>query len=399
MKQLHTFIGVMVLLLASSIVASSNVFTIDDAEKVLKAASEAAKKVQNISYTAKIETSSGKSKRIESGKVILSRFDYSDMIGARVSLKGDSKRGPDRPAELFETTYDGQLVRRIIPSRKVMMQGHILYGGKGVFSGKGSKLLLEPLMSIDPYALELKSESIVHVGQKEINNTLCDVIEIKYKEPDKTSRIFIAVDDHLPRAWERRYLSARGKTVTSILTIRDINLTVKVDDSTFQAKLPDGFNLKIAGRAPPPALTEGSKVPNWTLKDSEGVERSLSDYRGKVVLLDFWASWCPNCVDAMETMQALHDEFADQGLALFGINCRDPVGEDVVGFIRGLGYTYPVLLDGNSITVQYQVAGIPAFVLIDPEGKLIYKSTGFGIQQENNLFKNIQMHIQKLNSN
>jgi len=62
-----------------------------------------------------------------------------------------------------------------------------------------------------------------------------------------------------------------------------------------------------------------------------------------------------------------------------------------------LGYTYPVLLDGNSISVQYQVAGIPAFYIIGPDGRLIYQGTGFGGLQEENLYKNIELHLKKLN--
>ncbi|MCH8824310.1 MAG: redoxin domain-containing protein [Planctomycetes bacterium] len=397
MKQPYSLIGMIILAFASSIANSSYASAALDAQEVLKAASDAAKKVRNVSYNAKIETSSGKSKRIESGKVLLSRFDYSDTIGARIAVKGDSQRVPKRSVELFEFTYDGQYVRRVIASRKIMMLGHILYGGEGVLSAEGRNLLLEPLLSIDPYAPERKAESIELVGQKEISGILCDVIEVNYKKPDKTSRLFISVEDHLPRAWERSYLSARGKAITSIMTITDLNLDVLVEDSDFQAKLPNGYKLEIAGKAPRPPLDIGDIVPDWTLKDSEGVKRTLSDYRGKVVLLDFWAKWCDNCASAMDTMQAIHEEFEDQGLVFFSINCRDVPGTDAVGFVRDLGYTYPVLLDGNSITVKYHVTGIPAFYIIGPEGRLRYKGSGFGDPQALNLYKNIEMQLRKIN--
>ncbi len=397
MKHPFSHVGMIILTLASSVAASSNAFaTNDKAQEVLKAANEAAKKVQDISYSARIETSSGKSKRIDSGKVLLSRYAYSDTIGARVAFKGESRRGPNRPAQTFEAAYDGQMVRRVIHSRKVMMQGHVLYGGKGVLTGKGRMLLLEPLLSIDPYSTQRNAESITHVGQKEIDDVLCDVIEINYTESGKTSRLFISVEDHLPRAWERNYLSARGNTVTSIMTITDVNLDAKVDDSSFMTKLPYGYKLEVTGKAPPPPFRVGDIAPDWKLKDSEGVERSLSDYRGKIVLLEFWSTWCPNCNDSMDTMQALHNEFAGQGLALFGVNCRDTTGVDVVRYIRRLGHTYPVLLDGNTISVAYQVIGIPAFYIIGPDGRLLYKGSGFGDSQKNSLYKYVERQIQKL---
>ncbi|MCH7663930.1 MAG: hypothetical protein IH859_08705, partial [Chloroflexi bacterium] len=141
MKQPYSLIGMITLAFVSSIANSSYASVALDAQEVLKAASDAAKKVRNVSYNAKIETSSGKSKRIESGKVLLSRFAYSDTIGARIAVKGDSQRVPKRSVELFEFTYDGQYVRRVIASRKIMMQGHILYGGEGIMlSGIGRDL-------------------------------------------------------------------------------------------------------------------------------------------------------------------------------------------------------------------------------------------------------------------
>ena len=96
-------------------------------------------------------------------------------------------------------------------------------------------------------------------------------------------------------------------------------------------------------------------------------------------------------------MQALHNRYANQGLAIFGVNCRDVTSVDVVGFIRGLGHTYPVLLNGNSISVAYQVVGIPAFYLIGPQGRLLYKGSGFGGPQETALNKNIELQLNRLN--
>lgn len=84
----------------------------------------------------------------------------------------------------------------------------------------------------------------------------------------------------------------------------------------------------------------------------------------------------------MPAIQALHDEYADKGVAILAVNCRDATDADPVGFVRGQGYTYPVLLGGNSITVPYQLRGIPAFYVISPEGRLLHHRSGFNAQQE-----------------
>ena len=209
--------------------------------------------------------------------------------------------------------------------------------------------------------------------------------------------MYFAVKDHLPRKHERHYRSARGNDVTAVLTLKNIRLDVTLEDALFTIEQPDGYQLEVLGRRPPPPLKIGDIAPTWTLTDGDGYRRSLSDFRGKLVVLDFWATWCGYCKRAMPALQALHNEFADKGVAILGVNCRDAPTVDPVAFMRGRGYSYPVLLGGNSISVAYQVRGIPAFYVISPDGRLMHKRSGFNAQQEQWLRSVIEEYVKQHN--
>ncbi len=118
-------------------------------------------------------------------------------------------------------------------------------------------------------------------------------------------------------------------------------------------------------------------APNLVLTDLDGTAHDLSDYRcEKVVLLDFWASWCGPCRVGMPMLQELHEAYADQGLLILAVNLAE--NEQVVrDFIATSGYTFPVLLDPTGISpAEYEITGIPRQVIIDAAGEGRYDRTG-----------------------
>jgi thiol-disulfide isomerase/thioredoxin len=116
-------------------------------------------------------------------------------------------------------------------------------------------------------------------------------------------------------------------------------------------------------------------VPDFTLQSSEGEEVTLSDYAGKVVVLNFWASWCPPCKEEMPEFQKLYDELAEsEDAVLFMLNQTDGQRETekkANNYIEEEGLTFPILYDtgevGGSI---FGINSIPTTVVIDREGRL-----------------------------
>lgn len=112
---------------------------------------------------------------------------------------------------------------------------------------------------------------------------------------------------------------------------------------------------------------------DFTLTDLEGKAWHLADLHGKVVLVNFWATWCPPCRKEMPDLQALYDKYKDQGFVVLSIS--DEVTAKIAPFIKERNITYPVLLDpGRKVNELFQVEGIPKSFVYDREGRLVAQS-------------------------
>lgn len=123
-------------------------------------------------------------------------------------------------------------------------------------------------------------------------------------------------------------------------------------------------------------VQERQKAPTFILNNIDGKSISLIKLRGKLVLLNFWASWCIPCVREMPLFQKRHEIWAEKGLVFLSINCGEDLGT-VRGFMQGYGFTFPVLLDVNSeVSVRYDVKYFPTNLLIDTDGTIIKRKIG-----------------------
>ncbi len=117
----------------------------------------------------------------------------------------------------------------------------------------------------------------------------------------------------------------------------------------------------------------GAQAVDFTLKDLEGQEVSLSDYKGKKVFLNFWATWCNPCKEEMPEMEKIHQKYED--VAILAINLD--TDEDIQGFMDEHGLSFKALLDVDEVVnKQYQVVSIPTSFFIDEEGIIRKKVQG-----------------------
>ena len=109
--------------------------------------------------------------------------------------------------------------------------------------------------------------------------------------------------------------------------------------------------------------------PELTLTDLQSVTRSLKDYRGQVMLVNLWATWCPPCKAEMPTLQVFHDKYMDEGFTVIAINDGDPTA-DVVQFVKDYKLTFPVWLDPTYIATEdaFKTLNLPSSFVIDREG-------------------------------
>ena len=126
----------------------------------------------------------------------------------------------------------------------------------------------------------------------------------------------------------------------------------------------DGWSM--GSRVP----TVGMQAEDFQLADLDGKSQSLSHYRGKIVLVNFWATWCKSCTTEMPAMQASFDKLRDKGFVVLAINELEDDAK-VREHIKQYGYTYPVLMDrDNKVANQFGVFGLPVSVFIDQEGRV-----------------------------
>ena len=112
-------------------------------------------------------------------------------------------------------------------------------------------------------------------------------------------------------------------------------------------------------------------APELTLTDTQGVARSLADYRGQVVLVNLWATWCPPCKEEMPTLQAFYDKYKEAGFVIVAINDGDPKA-DVLQFVQDYKLTFPVWLDPTYIATEqaFNTRNLPTSFVIDRSGTI-----------------------------
>lgn len=136
------------------------------------------------------------------------------------------------------------------------------------------------------------------------------------------------------------------------------------------------------GQEVPSSLGPGDPAPEFSLKDLHGQKVSLKDYRGKLVLLNFWATYCEPCREEMPDLMALYDAYKAKDVVVVGISLDETGAAAVRPFVEALKIGYPILLGDSGIFTRYRGFGTPMTVLIGRDGKLAKKWVGAKSRQE-----------------
>lgn len=139
---------------------------------------------------------------------------------------------------------------------------------------------------------------------------------------------------------------------------------------------PQRAEKNKAGHAQnPPPVNSVERMPDINIKDTRGHDVSLSPFRGKVLLIDFWATWCGPCKKEMPGYEDLYRRYKKRGLMVVGVAAdSDPVA--VGRFGKKLGVTYPLLVNGMDVQ-RYGILGLPTTILVDRNGFVRKKVVGF----------------------
>jgi peroxiredoxin len=153
--------------------------------------------------------------------------------------------------------------------------------------------------------------------------------------------------------------------------------------------------LGCAAAAPNDPFASGSAAPGFQLESAGGKAVNLADYKGQVVLLNFWASWCGPCRKEMPILEQLHKQYKSKGFTMVGVNV-EPNSSDAINWLKSTPVSFPILFDkDSSVSKLYRVEGMPNTVIVDRSGKVRYVHRGYKPGEENEYLDQIRTLIRE----
>jgi len=361
----------------------------EDPKKVLRAADEALRAVRSVTYEAQYQGVGAFATRTATviGKASLAKLPAGDPLVARLAAEGAFYQTGSDETVAFHTAFDGRMIRKLGTQTKVMVEkdvetdpkGRTLGGVTMLFGGGAYQVMMFEYVRDKPLAKQIDAPVAEYEGRTNIGGVLCHVVYVEYDQrPDgrvKRERWFIGIKDNLPRKFEDVAVDDKGRYGAYVLTLSNVRANPPLDDLAFRIKLPEGYKVKPYEPPNRPALLAiGDSAPDWKLADAEGKIHALADYRGKLLVLDFWATWCGPCVQAMPSLQKLHEKYHQRGVDIIGINAWEE--SNAAAYMKEKSYTYGLLLKGETIAEAYRANALPTIYIIGVDGKIIYRSVG-----------------------
>ncbi len=368
-------------------------------------------------------------------KIEAGMSDVGSMRIERIAKDASDGAAAGEVAEWF--TSNGQSALLVQPAKKTYSEGSDwMELVQPVFMGMPQWFIEQRLEAATPGAMPrptLISASLA--GSTTIDELECDVVrlvreldmsamgglpegmsqKLKLKETLALAKCDglprrIHVEPELPNMPEGVILAG----VSPTLYFTALKIDPAIEDTAFSVKAPEGFTKvkpedrpdflsggsviisregELEAEAPAGALAAAVKVgdaaPDFALKDFAGNEVTMESLKGKVVLLDFWATWCGPCKAAMPTIQKLADEYANKDVVVLGVNTMENDPETAKKYMASKKYTYGCLVRGDGLAQMYGVRGIPTLVIIGKDGKVVKIEVGLADPSGDSLRKEI----------
>lgn len=245
------------------------------------------------------------------------------------------------------------------------------------------------LVTATAFEEDLRGSKMVLENPVEVGGVMCDVVKVTHANGMSTVRWFIGRDDNLPR--KHANVFETGPVQGTIeRTFAGVEANPRLRSVAFTIDQPEGYALNEVATPTPIEIqpledtrlleTERSvntvrsgrkQAMDFTLLDPDGISVALSEYRGQVVLLDFWGTWCLPCKKATPYLQKLHEDYVDKSVRIFGLACRERDRQAPIDYFAENELGYTLLLDADDVAKQMEVKGYPTYILIDANGGII----------------------------
>ena len=272
-----------------------------------------------------------------------------------------------------------------------------------------------PLLNNESYPLPKDSAYIDNehifefLGEEIINETPCYHIKMNIIPTNDSTAMFktlraennywISKQNYVPIQYSLEYdLVMNNDTMyqfeKNVLTKYDLD-NLKSKEELELTSIPSYIILKDYEPSKRPELLDLATIaPNCSLISLNDEIVKLTDFKGKIVLIDFFYKSCYPCMLALPALQDLHQKFSDKGLKIIGIDPYDTKEKDDIDkFLAKRGVSYTVLLGGRDVAKEYHVSGYPTIYLIDKEGKVLFTQVGYGEGTEEKLEEVIKKNL------
>jgi thiol-disulfide isomerase/thioredoxin len=290
--------------------------------------------------------------------IVPSRTQSGSFDSARISAHSGNR------ARRIEIVVDGDLVRSVDYEGRRVLRAPTWRNGIELVNFQ----YLLPIALL-PQLEALAPEQVHDRGDITIGRNECVVVEVEAEMANIT--LYLGKGDGLLYGAVARKPEAWGDAEIR-MTIRDMRLDASIPDRGFRLAVPDDFvETEYSGSFP--AL--GEAAPAFTLESFDGGTISLDQLRGRVVILDFWATWCAPCRQAMPGLQRFHERYASKGLTIIGVNHTER--GDARAFLAKNRYDYTFATsEGSGIADTYH-PDLPMAVVIDRQGRMVEVFKGY----------------------
>ncbi|MFN0134271.1 MAG: redoxin domain-containing protein [Phycisphaerales bacterium] len=355
------------------------------AKAALERMGEAVKNAKSISYSVSTKGEGVFFSRLPTlaGEVILQRrADDATLFNSRVSGKRNEVEG--LKAVKFLVVGDGKSKTWVDDSVKMVVH-RLNEVSRGEQPDTAAMLWVRHL--VDPVALakELEAATIKLEAPVQLDGVTCDVVLVDPGEGLPKSRWSIAQTDRLPRKYES-LLRGGGMNDAQTWIVTNLVVDGPVPPGSFAISTPEGYVVSDAvtnPNQPPPSRERAVGVnpddlaPDFELANPKGEKVKLSSMLGSVVVLDFWGTWCIPCRKASPLVQALHNDYKDKGVKVFGLAVRETSDQKPVDYMANGNYTYGLLLKADEVAKQYKIKSYPTYIVIGKEGQIGLVATSY----------------------
>lgn len=380
----------------------------DDARAVLERAAETIKQTRSLTADSRTygdgDSIFAMVTRAE-GRVRMLRIDENGddpVLNFRVEGRGRIVVRDDQPERDFDVRFEPRHASWLDHDEK-RLQRRVRTRARAEQVRLADALVPEPFRSSEPFAEALERGPTI-IGTETIDGVECHIVEVPRGENGQKHRYYIGRDDHILRRIDRIVEQdlASGRVV---LELSNVDANASLTDSDIQVELPDGYTRpeprrtatpvrpqrgddegtvgeEVAGEEEAVSETESARpsypiAPDWTLKTPDGEEITLSELNDKVVILDFWGTWCIPCRQASPLLQQLHEKYEDAPVKIIGMTVRERDWDSPARYMSDNGFTFPIVLRADDVAREYNVRSYPTYYVIGFDREVIHVASRF----------------------